>query len=385
MGEIGKIARTCDEGSGMKVLFVTTCPCFYRVRFFEELGSFCDLTVVYEDGTERYRKDNGKYYQLDAKGKYRIAELKSMHIRRYNFAIGLFRLIRKECFDVVVFGIVESFSCMLSMQKMHDRHMPYILNIDGLDEKKRNFAKTFACRHFISMAPMLLSPSASNDHVLRLYGARPEHIRRYPFASYGEDQMLKEGLNKEERLQIRKRLGLPSGNLAVSVCQLIPRKNPLALLKIWKEVSHPDDHLLIIGRGELEAQVRKQAGGNVSLVGFVPSDKIPLYYRAADFSILFSHEDAWGLVISESLANATPVVATDACYAATELLRNDYDGQLIRDDEKELASALGKMLKMDEEVREGMSRNCINVSRPFSVESMVRIHMGIFDEFVKLQ
>ena len=45
----------------MKVLFLANVPSPYRVDFFNELGKYCDLTVLFEKATsERERSILGK-------------------------------------------------------------------------------------------------------------------------------------------------------------------------------------------------------------------------------------------------------------------------------------------------------------------------------------
>jgi len=343
--------------------------------------------VVFEDGIEKFKQDASSYYQIDATTRYKIASLKRVQIGRYNYDFGLFRLIRKEQFDVVVFGVIESLSCMRTMEVMHRRHMPYILNIDGLENKDRGKLKNWAGRHFVSTAPLLLSPSQANDRVLVSLGATQNHIRRYSFASYHVDQVLKKGLSYEERMDACRSLGIPPMRYVVSVAQLIPGKNPLGLIKIWHQISTENECLLLVGKGPLDHVIRvvieHEKILNVRLVSFTSPEKIPMYYRAAMFSVLFSHSDAWGLVISESLANGTPVVATDTCYAASELIVNDGNGQLIGDDEVQLRTAMTTMLSKTPEELEAMSRHAVSSVRTYTIEQMVKEHLGIFEEFSK--
>ena len=371
----------------MRVLFITTCPCFYRVRFFEELGKYCDLTVIYEDGLKDYKSSDGKYYTLDTKDRYHIHPLRSMHVKRYNYAFGLSSFIRKQKFDIVVFGLIESFSSMKAMQMMHRKKMPYILNIDGLDEKKRSRLKEWACSHFIGIAPLLLSPSKSNDNVLMLYGAKQERIARFPFASYYASQVLQKGLETKDRLAIQEELHVQHKRYVVSIGQFIPRKNPLGLLRVWKKCAPSDACLLLVGKGPLEPEVRSLIKEldirNVEIIGFIDSKVIPLYYRIAEFSVLFSHEDAWGLVISESLANGTPVVATDGCYAATELLQNGMNGELIEDNEQDLERAMRKMFARSEQEQAKQSENAVQRVKDYTIEHMVAVHMRIFTAFLQ--
>lgn len=74
--------------------------------------------------------------------------------------------------------------------------------------------------------------------------------------------------------------------------------------------------LLIGGKGELKNKLLKLVkklglSNNVKLLGFIPDDKLALYYRAADLFIMPSKElEGFGLVILESMASGIPVIGT---------------------------------------------------------------------------
>lgn len=52
-------------GASMRVLFLTNIPSPYRVNFFNELGKYVELTVLFEIGTSTERDDSWKKYQFD--------------------------------------------------------------------------------------------------------------------------------------------------------------------------------------------------------------------------------------------------------------------------------------------------------------------------------
>jgi glycosyltransferase involved in cell wall biosynthesis len=90
------------------------------------------------------------------------------------------------------------------------------------------------------------------------------------------------------------------------------------LIAAMKEVASyiPDVLLLIGGKGYLEgllhAQVKKlQLEQNVSFLGFIPEEKLPLYYQAADLFVLPTIAlEGFGLATVEALSCGTPVIAT---------------------------------------------------------------------------
>jgi hypothetical protein len=50
---------------------------------------------------------------------------------------------------------------------------------------------------------------------------------------------------------------------------------------------------------------------NTEFIGMVGHDRLPLYYIAADVSVVPSHYESFGLVALEAMACGTPVVASD--------------------------------------------------------------------------
>lgn len=78
----------------------------------------------------------------------------------------------------------------------------------------------------------------------------------------------------------------------------------------------PDVILYIAGKGklasELEAKIAELGlAENIKLLGYVPDEQLPLYYRAANFSVVPTIAlEGFGLIVIESLAAGTPVIGT---------------------------------------------------------------------------
>ena len=79
---------------------------------------------------------------------------------------------------------------------------------------------------------------------------------------------------------------------------------------------YPDILLYIAGKGALAGTLQQQINdlnltNHVSLLGYLPDEQLPLAYRAANFSVVpsFAYE-GFGLIVVESLAVGTPVLAT---------------------------------------------------------------------------
>ena len=119
---------------------------------------------------------------------------------------------------------------------------------------------------------------------------------------------------------------------------------------------------VIVGDGDLRADYEREAARlglaeRVFFAGRVADDDLPSYYRLADVTVLPSTTmgEAFGLVLVESLACATPVVASDLPGVRTVVAHGD-DGLLAPvGDPAGLARALAHVLA-DEPRRQAMGQ-----------------------------
>lgn len=69
--------------------------------------------------------------------------------------------------------------------------------------------------------------------------------------------------------------------------------------------------LTIIGKGELEQQLKMKAKENIHFIGFVENEKLGEVYQDHDIFILPSRSEPWGLVIDEAIYWGLPAVVSD--------------------------------------------------------------------------
>lgn len=112
-------------------------------------------------------------------------------------------------------------------------------------------------------------------------------------------------------------LGLPAGTpLAVCVAALVDHKGHRHLLEAWarhERAGHPG-HLLLVGAGERQADLRAQAGGlgleRCHFLGF-RADALALQ-KACDLFVLASVEEGLGTALLDAQVCGLPVLATTA-------------------------------------------------------------------------
>ena len=131
-------------------------------------------------------------------------------------------------------------------------------------------------------------------------------------------------------------------------------------LKALAQLSH-DVKGIIVGDGNLraayEAQVKAfRLSGRVFFAGRVSDEDLPHYYRLADVTVLPSTTmgEAFGLVLVESLASGTPIIASDLPGVRT-VVANKMDGFLVQpNNDTDLANKLKRLLSIPPVVRQRM-------------------------------
>jgi glycosyltransferase involved in cell wall biosynthesis len=104
-------------------------------------------------------------------------------------------------------------------------------------------------------------------------------------------------------------------------------------------------HLIIGGEGQEKEKLWRfiqefDIENEVTLTGFIPPDKLPHYYSAADFFIIPTRDlEGFGLVTPESMACGTPVIGTPV--GGTKEILEKFDSQFLFDDTTPEAMAQG--------------------------------------------
>lgn len=130
----------------------------------------------------------------------------------------------------------------------------------------------------------------------------------------------------KESLLIEK--GLPKKFFFTS-CRFVEKKNLIFLIETFKEFSknNPSWSLVIAGDGPLKNQLLNtvktlKLEDKVFFPGYVQYDEMPLFYGLSSCFILPSTTEQWGLVVNESLSCGKPVLVSERCGSAPNLVEN---------------------------------------------------------------
>ena len=155
--------------------------------------------------------------------------------------------------------------------------------------------------------------------------------------------------------KVRKKYGLKPGRTVLFVGRTVYEKGVHCLLEamVYVRCHLPDAKLLVVGSPFFEMvamnpfleNLKHRAtvlGDGVVFSGYVPHDKTPYLYGAADVTAVPSvWEEPFGKVVTESMSTGVPVVASRR-GGIPEIVSNGQDGILV--DDPEDTKALGAVL-----------------------------------------
>lgn len=361
----------------MKILFITNVPSPYRVDFFNELGKYCDLTVLFEKSNSKERDKSWMEYQFR---NFEGIFLKGLeHHVDTSICFDVIRYVKNKKYDEIICSDFTSPTGMLAVKYMKCHHIHYYLESDGGFPKDGIGIKEKIKKYIISKAKGYFSTGVMHDQYYLTYGAEKEKIIRYPFSSVKEEQILSEPVTAEQKVELRKKLGITEEKIVLTVGQFIHRKGFDILLESAKDFEKNTGFYFVGGEPtEQYLDMKEQYQiSNVHFIGFKKPDILKEYYMAADIFVLPTREDIWGLVINEAIACGLPVVTTDRCLAGIEMITPDKHGAIVRtEDTKALSMEIQKILG-DDKLRSHMVIENLKNAHNYTIESMVAKHLEI--------
>ncbi|HEU5396361.1 MAG TPA: glycosyltransferase family 4 protein [Verrucomicrobiae bacterium] len=201
------------------------------------------------------------------------------------------------------------------------------------DEPRRSW-KEWAKRRLLKMcAAGLVGGRPHADYLIRL-GMAPERVFQ------GYDAVDNDFFaQKADELRRRNNGDVGKGYFLASA-RFIPKKNLLRLVEAYGRyralardvagAAKPWD-LVLLGDGPLKADLvglisRLELGAHVSLPGFKQFGELPEYYAGAKVFVHASTTEQWGLVVNEAMASGLPVLVSNRCGCARDLVQDGVNG-----------------------------------------------------------
>jgi 1,2-diacylglycerol 3-alpha-glucosyltransferase len=130
--------------------------------------------------------------------------------------------------------------------------------------------------------------------------------------------------------------------------------------------------LVVLGAGPLKTDLCRLISDlrlqkHVHLRGFKPYDELPVYYALANAFVHASTTEQWGLVVNEAIASGLPLIVSDRCGCAPELvIGNGFTFDPTS--EHELAARLLEMASLSDEERKHLGDNSYRIASNFAPE-----------------
>jgi glycosyltransferase involved in cell wall biosynthesis len=323
----------------MKIVATTPMASPYtlaRYRRFAQLNPEHELILV------EFGRISSEYAwaPTDVGGAFRRVVLSERPIESHN----LFTRIKliKEALEglrpdvLVVCGYgVTGMGVALQWARSSENSVPIVMLSDSTAfDFKRKASKEFVKRRVISQCASALVAGSPHRAYMRDLGMPDERI----FQGYDVvDNSFFERATRQIRLAKVAgggKIELPNKFFLTSA-RFLPRKNLSNIIISYHKyvncVPSEPFSLVILGdgylRGKLQAQVaRLELSKLVFFEGFKQYADLPRYYGLASAFILASFEETWGLVVNEAMASGLPVIVSERCGCAQDLVQNGVNG-----------------------------------------------------------
>ena len=361
-----------------KIIVITSNIAPYRRKWCEELARFFDVTIVYTKDHDYERDD--RWLQKESETCH-IIKLKNDKDLYDALCFDVIDVIRDHKDALILFDGYGPKTNLLGLLYCRLHHRFTYTNVDGYPLGEKTSVLKEKIKRFIisSLCTGFFCSSKETKENLISYGAKAERIHVHNFSSISEDQIIAEPLNRKEKQQIRKELGITCKKpIVISVGAFIPRKRYEDLIQAVIDCQS-DCELYLVGGKPTEAYLKLSANRNdIHYIDFVLPEEVYRYYQASDLFVLPSQTDVWGLVLNEAMAQGLPVISSDNCVAGLSMIRDNgiiYETGNIR----QLSDAIDQCL--DEKNYAAMCQNSLKIIHDYTIEGMAQRQLEALQEY----
>ncbi len=360
----------------MNVLFYTDTPNYggaekqmeMLARHLKPLG--CNVSLACGSySTLKGKKDElKKVYQ-------EVYSLPTLHKHDPRHYTALKKLLKKGVFDLIHIHLWNPGSCRYAFWAAEKAKIPIVttehdpFELTGVKNaiKKRCLMKT--------------------DQIIAISMDNYRHL-----AQLGEDtkkrlNIVHNGIDLDKYLDNVDKASLPvqKGDLVITcIAELHERKGQKYLIEAFKKLQTqiPKLHLMLVGKGPNEAQLKKDYATVTNLHFLGWRDDIPAVLKASDLFVLPSLREAFGLVLLEAMASGLACIATDN-GGTMDIVIEGQTGYLVPPGNSDrLAEAINKILRNPGQKADMEKAGLERVQKEFTADKMAARTLEVYKKVV---
>ncbi|WP_322011270.1 glycosyltransferase family 4 protein [Paraburkholderia sp. J12] len=271
---------------------------------------------------------------------------------------------------VITLGYNTSYSAILGLLRLVTRRFRLIYMSDSkADDGVRHRVKEQLKRLVVSRFDGALVAGERHRRYAASLGI-PMERSRVGFDVIDVDYFSRlAGAAREDAAAVRARYGLPQRYL-LCVSRFVARKNVDAVLEAYAQSGLHGEGvgLVLVGQGPLEAQLREriavlELASHVTILQSVANDEMPNLYALAEFIVLASEFDQWGLCVNEAFAAGCPAIVTRTAGVAGEIVLDGVNGFIVEPRDVPALARRIERLGQDEALRERFAARALETIR----------------------
>jgi len=336
----------------MKILFIHPKYRDYRTELFEKLNEKFDIVFLFLEENPNLTPPPEWNYKMDSAMK--------IGVRGWKISLFLVKESLKRDYDIIITSttpIISLFLAKLTGKK-------FVLWTEYWCWASNTFLAKFIklLLRFVAIHSDAVIATGTKSYEFNLnLGISNKKIFTYP-------QCAVDFTTTSTNRDLRKELQLGNKKIILYLSRIVPYKGLDYLIEAFAllEEKMDDVFLLVAGDGyfrkECEDLAKNLGIQNALFMGHIDDITKVACYKACDIFVLPSivlgrMYEAWGLVINEAMAFGKPIVTTDAVGATEDLIKEGYNGFVIRNRSvTELFDAMYKILS-DQELMDYMGSN----------------------------
>ena len=224
-----------------------------------------------------------------------------------------------------------NFKSHLACMRHFHKKIPVLFRGDStlIDQEGmlRGIMKRIVLRSIFRNIDKALYVGSANRRYFKRYGLKDKQLVYTPHAIDNNRFASKH----ETALDLRGMFAIPPGDIIYLFAgKFEEKKDPLLLLDAFTRMNNKHTHLVFAGNGKLESDLKAKAAGHsrVHFMDFQNQSAMPALYQQADIFVLPSKGpgETWGLAVNEAMAAGLPVIVSQACGCAEDLVLEGENG-----------------------------------------------------------